>query len=287
MGKNNREKYKIGIIGCGFVGSAVAYGFSLHSEIRIYDKFQITPDTLEETVNGSDFLFVCVPTPMDDDGKQDLTAVCDALESIDGVANSKKIIILKSTILPGTTRGLAEKFTNHNLIFNPEFLTERTAKLDFINTARIVLGGDDEESLNKVETLYKNRFVHTPIYKTTWEGAELVKYMANCFFALKVSYLNEIYDIAEKLGIKYDDLKKMFLADGRIGNSHADVPGHDGDRGFGGKCFIKDINALVQWADKNNFELNTLKAAIKTNKRVRTLKDWEEIPGATTKNNYK
>ncbi len=141
-------------------------------------------------------------------------------------------------------------------------------------------------TLNEIEALYRNRFVHTPIYKTTYEGAELVKYMANCFFALKISYLNEIYDIAKKLGIEYDDLKKMWLADGRIGNSHADVPGHDGDRGFGGKCFIKDINALVQWADKNNFELNTLKATIETNKRVRTLKDWENITGVTTKNNY-
>ncbi len=83
-------------------------------------------------------------------------------------------------------------------------------------------------TLNEIEALYRNRFVHTPIYKTTYEGAELVKYMANCFFALKISYLNEIYDIAKKLGIEYDDLKKMWLADGRIGNSHADVPGHDG-----------------------------------------------------------
>ncbi len=138
---NNKAKYKIGIIGCGFVGSAVAYGFSLHSEIRIYDKFQITPNTLEETVNESDFLFVCVPTPMDDNGKQDLSAVYDALDSISRVTNGSKITILKSTILPGTTRKLAERFPTLRLVFNPEFLTERTAKLDFINSARIILGG--------------------------------------------------------------------------------------------------------------------------------------------------
>lgn len=284
--RENRNKYKIGIIGCGFVGSAVAYGFSLHSEVKIYDKFQITPNTLEETVNDSDFLFVCVPTPMDDEGKQDLSAVHNALGRIQQVAETDKIIILKSTILPGTTRRLAQMCPNHHLVFNPEFLTERTAKLDFINTARIVLGGDNEEALDKVEELYRNRFVHTPIYKTTWECAELVKYMANCFFALKVSYLNEIYDVAKGLGIKYNDLKKIWLADGRIGNSHADVPGHDGDRGWGGKCFPKDMNAFIEWAEKNNFSLDTLRAAVDVNKRVRKLKDWKHIKGATTKNNY-
>ena len=279
-------KPRIGICGFGFVGKAVVHGFCLHADLKIYDKFQTGLNTLEETVKESDYLFVCVPTPMNDDGSQDLSCIYDVMENINKLTAQKKIIIIKSTVVPGTTRMISEKYPNHSFVFNPEFLTERSAKLDFINTARIVLGGSDEKALASVEEMYRVRFTHTPIYKTSFEGAELVKYMNNCFFALKISYLNEIYEICEKLGLDYNDLKNMFLADQRIGNSHTDVPGYDGGRGFGGKCFVKDINALTKWANRMGLNLDTLEAAIKVNKRVRQEKDWENIKGATTKNKY-
>lgn len=279
-------KPKIGIIGFGFVGKAVVHGFCLHADLKIYDKFQDGLNTLEETVNNSDIIFVCVPTPMMDDGSQDLSAIHDVMENINKITNKKKIIIIKSTVIPGTTRRLANKYKNHSFVFNPEFLTERSAKLDFINTSRIVLGGSNGFALDSVEKMYRVRFTHTPIFKTSWEGAELVKYMNNCFFALKISYLNEIYEICDKIGLNYNELKDMFLADQRIGNSHCDVPGHDGQKGFGGKCFPKDVNALVKWAEKKNISMDTIKAAIKVNERVRLEKDWEKIKGATTKNNY-
>ena len=95
-----------------------------------------------------------------------------------------------------------------------------------------------------------------------------------------------MYDIAECIGVPYEELRNMWLADFRIGNSHHDVPGHDGDRGYGGKCFPKDVEAFVSWADRNELQVNTLKAAIETNKRVRTNKDWENIKGATTNCRY-
>ena len=281
------NKPNIGIIGLGFVGKAVTHGFCLHSNLKIYDKFQDGLNTIKETVKESDFIFVCVPTPMSNDGSQDLSCVHDVMKSIDEVTKSKKIIILKSTILPGTTRKLANMYPNHLFVFNPEFLTERSAKLDFINSARIIIGGSNHMALDCVEEMYRVRFTHTPIYKTTWEGAELVKYMNNCFFALKISYLNEFYDLAAELKIPYEELRDMFLADYRVGNSHTDVPGHDGDRGFGGKCFPKDVNAMIKWGDKNGFPMNTIKAAEEVNKRVRNNKDWENIKGATTENNYK
>jgi len=306
-------KPKIGICGFGFVGKAIVHGFCLHSDLKIYDKFQDGLNTFDETVNDSDFIFVCVPTPMHEDGSQDLSAIYDVMDNINKMTNSgeivngstwatttalskseynlagcgtTKIIIIKSTVIPGTTRKLANKYPKHSFIFNPEFLTERSAKLDFINTARIVIGGSSAFALDDVEKMYRTRFTHTPIFKTTWEGAELVKYMNNCFFALKISYLNEVYEICEKIGLNYNELKNMFLADQRIGNSHCDIPGHDGDKGFGGKCFIKDINALIKWAEKKGILMDTLNAAIKVNERVRSEKDWEKIKGATTKNNY-
>ncbi len=280
------KKNRLGVIGFGFLGRALVHGFILHADIKIYDKYDNTYDTLDDTVNSSDFIFVGVPTPMNDDGTQDLSNMDDAVESVVNVAKKRKIIVLRSTIIPGTTRGYAEKYKNHDFIFNPEFLTERTSKLDFINSARIIFGGD-EEAVSKVEAVYRTRFEHTPIYKTTWEAAEVAKYMANCFFAVKISYLNEMYDVANHIGIPYDELKNMWLADQRMGNSHTDVPGHDGSRGYGGKCFPKDVQAFAKWAEGEGLQLDMCKAADMVNTRIRDNKDWLDIIGATSKNDYK
>lgn len=278
---------KIGIVGFGFIGRAIAHGFALHADIKMYDKYDDSYFSIEETVNDSEFIFLCVPTPMKESGEQDLSDILNAISDITRVANEQKIIIIKSTVVPGTARKVADHFPEHFFVSNPEFLTERTYKLDFINTSRIIIGGDETEVLDKAEEMYRTRFTHTPIYKTTWEGAEVVKYMANCFFALKVSYLNEMYEIAEKIGVPYNELRDMFLSDYRIGNSHVDVPGHDGLRGFGGKCFPKDMKAFIKWGEENNSNLLTLRAAEMVNRRVREEKDWEKIKGVTTKYNYR
>jgi len=278
---------KIGIIGFGFVGSALAYGFINVTNIKIYDKYNDIYDSLEDVVNSSDFLFVGVPTPVSEDNHQDLSNMDDAIFSIVSVAKRRKIIILKSTIIPGTTRRYAEKYKGHDFIFCPEFLTERSAKLDFINANRIIIGGNDDEIKNEVEKLYRVRFSHTLIFKTTWEAAEVLKYMCNCFFAVKISFLNEMYDIAKDyLNIDFNELRDMFLSDFRIGNSHTDIPGHDGQRGYGGKCFPKDVKSFISWAEEKNINLDMCKAADKVNERVRLYKDWQNIKGATSKNNF-
>jgi len=281
-----KEKPKMAVIGFGFLGSALSHGFALQADIKIYDKYDNIYDSLEDAVNLSDFIFIGVPTPMNDDGSQNLSSMDDAVESVVNVAKSKKIIILKSTIIPGTTRNYAKKYKKHDFVFNPEFLTERNAKLDFINSARIILGGE-KKITTKVEKLYRIRFTHTPIYKTTWEAAEVVKYMSNSFFAIKVSFLNEMYDIAKHIGVPYEELKDMWLADQRIGNSHTDVPGHDGQRGYGGKCFPKDVQAFIKWAEENKLHLDMCKVANNVNERIREVKDWLAIKGATSKNDYK
>ncbi len=278
----------VGIIGFGFLGRAFAHGFSLHANIKIYDKYEDIYDTLEDTVNSSSMIFVGVPTPMKDEGSQDLSNMDDAVKGIVDAAKSRKIIVLRSTAIPGTTRAYAEKYPHHAFIFHPEFLTERSAKLDFINTARIIIGHDPGNDLHGklVEELYRTRFHHTPIYLTTWEAAEVVKYMSNAFFAVKVSFLNEMYDIAKHINIPYEELRNMWLADSRIGNSHTDVPGHDNQRGYGGKCFPKDVQAFIKWAESEGLELDMCRAADKVNERVRDVKDWLDIKGATSKNDY-
>ena len=171
---------KIGIVGNGFVGSSVAFGFSpttgCDSEIKIYDKDSSKSTHSLESTLTSDFIFVSVPTPSNPDGSINLDVVYNAFEEMNNLNHrTDNVILLRSTVTPGTTRKLQRKFRNLNIVFNPEFLTERSAKLDFINQARFILGGL-KKNVNKVEKLFKWRFGETmPIIKTNYETAELIK----------------------------------------------------------------------------------------------------------------
>ena len=275
---------KIGIIGRGFVGTAVEYGFSAQTgcdaELRSYD---IDPSrsthSLEDTVNNSDVIFVSVPTPSNPDGSMHLGILESALIDIDNVYNGDAIILIRSTVTPGTTRRLQEKFPKLSLVFNPEFLTERSAKFDFINQSRFILGGSPEDT-NKIANLYKWRFGESvPCIETNFETAEMIKYMNNCFFATKVSFMNEMKLIADKCGVDWSMAIEGFVRDGRIGHTHLNVPGPDGRFGFGGSCFPKDIQAMIQFGKELNIDTTTLKGAWETNLKVRPEKDWEALKG--------
>ena len=273
----------ISIFGSGFVGGAIYHGMSPFFKIKIYDKYKPGYNTLQETVQFSRYIFVCVPTPVNiDDNSQDVSYLQDAIKSICEYADEEKVIIIKSTVLPGTTRNLHNNIP-HIFIFNPEFLTERNYIFDFINQGRIILGAETTTSqeLDEVEKLYRIKFTHTPVLKTTFEAAEMIKYTCNCYFSMKVSFMNEIFDICQKNGISFDDVKNGMLGDQRIANSHMQVPGFDGYRGFGGKCFPKDLKSFITWAEAQNLSVDMFKATDKVNERVREVKDWLEIPGAT------
>jgi len=283
-------KQKIGIFGNGFVGSAVQFGFSPSTgcdyEVRVYDKDTAkSVDTIEETVNESEFIFLSVPTPSNKDGSMNLDIVEQALVDMSEVnENEHNIVLLRSTVVPGTTRELQSKFDNLRIVFNPEFLTERNAKYDFINQARVIVGGGDmmlERSyVERVGDLYRWRFGESiPVVETNWETAELIKYMSNCFFTTKISFMNEMYQIAEKCGVDWEVALDGFFRDGRVGNSHMNVPGHDGKFGFGGSCFPKDIQALIHFGESLGLNMNTLKGAWNTNLEVRPDRDWEDLKG--------
>ena len=276
---------KLGIIGNGFVGSAMVHGFVLHTDdILIYDNDQDrSMSTLREVVEDTEIIFLCLPTPMFESGEIDLSIIHNSLEEIKNLRAdmSDKIIVIKSTVVPGTTKSFSNKFPQFNFVFNPEFLTERRARLDFINTSRIILGGQPEH-VDKVEKLYRLRFPHTQLIKTDFETAELIKYMANCFFATKISYMNEMKQISDKLGTDWSTVMEGFITDGRIGNSHIDVPGHDGSLGFGGKCFPKDLNAMIARAKELGVDPTILEATWRKNLEVREVLDWFQIKGAVT-----
>ena len=277
---------KIGIVGNGFVGSAILHGFILHTEdVMIYDidKSRST-HTMSELAAESDIIFICVPTPMFESGECDLSIVEGVISNLsDYPLIENKVIVIKSTVVPGTVEQLAEKYPEMNFVFNPEFLTERKARLDFINTSRIILGSNKESALSAVENLYRDRFPYTNIIKTDFGTAQLIKYMANCFFATKVSFMNEMYQVCKAINGDWNTAVEGLISDGRIGNSHIDVPGHDGDYGFGGKCFPKDINAMIKKAEELGVDPSVMKAAWEKNKEVRTNLDWFDIPGAVSK----
>ena len=276
---------KIGIIGKGFVGSAVQFGFSpnvgCNADVKVYDKdISKSTHTLKEVVNDSEYVFISVPTPASDGGKINLNILDNCLSDIDSVAtNSETIFLLRSTIVPGSSRNFQNKYPKLKLVFNPEFLTERSANYDFINQTRIILGGSIKNT-NKVADLFRWRFGKSiPVIETNFESAELIKYMTNTFLAMKVSFLNEMKLVSDKIDGDWDSIIDAFIRDGRVGHSHLNVPGPDGKLGFGGSCFPKDIQAIIHFADSIDVNLSVLKGAWETNLRVRPERDREQLKG--------
>ena len=268
------KKYKVGIIGMGFVGESQAFAFSPIAEIKIYDIDPLRSTHTLEEVCGCDFIFVAVPTPMKKDGSQDISYIQNVFNQV----TPGPVYIIKSTMLPGTTKSLNQKYGELDIIFSPEFLTERTSKLDMLTQARIIFGGK-KRLCNKVKKLFEQRFMNRHYIITDPTTAELIKYMNNTFFATKVSIINEFKRLSEALGTNWSDAMNGFSSDGRIGDSHLHVPGPDGKLGYGGTCFPKDVNALITMGRELNTPMNTLEAGWKTNLEVRPEADWENSKG--------
>lgn len=273
------KKFKVGVIGNGFVGESQAFAFSPTTDLRIYDVDPLKATHTKEEVDECDFIFVCVPTPMYKDGSQDLSYIEKVFEQ----AVEGPIYIIKSTVLPGTTKELSEKYSKVNIVFSPEFLTERTAKLDMLTQARIIFGGPRQHT-RKVRDLFEQRFMNRNIIETDSTTAELIKYMNNTFFATKVSIMNEFKRLSDAIGTDWETALYGFASDGRIGDSHLHVPGPDGRMGYGGTCFPKDVNAIIKFGEKYGTPMNTIAAGWKTNLEVRPEKDWEKDKGRAVSN---
>jgi len=272
---------ELGIIGQGFVGSAIKEVLDSYFVIETYDKYlkdASTCGTLEEISKKSEFLFLCLPTPMKEDGSCDLSIIEGVISELNDFKNNN-VVIIKSTVVPGTCSGLNKKHKNLDIVFNPEFLTERFAVQDFRNQNRIILGGEKRVT-GLVRRMYRIPFQKVTIVETNFETAEMAKYFTNNYLTVKVLFANEMYKICERIGVNYDEVMRYSLWDGRIEGSHFDVPGHDGHFGVGGSCFPKDLNAMIHFC-KNELgcDLHILSAAWKTNLEVRPERDWEELRG--------
>jgi len=248
------DKYKVGIIGVGFVGEALKKYFEkkLNYELFLYDKFKKV-GSLEE-INKADFVYICVPTPTLEDGGCDTSIVEEAIGYIEG----EKVIIIRSTVIPGTTEIMQDKYPNHKIIFNPEFLTEETADQDLEYPDRQIVGYTDKSLRGCKDIMLQMPLApFEKVYPAT--ETEMVKYMTNAWFAMKVAFANQIYDLCEKIGIEYKTVLEGVAADKRVGRTHLKI-WHKGYRGYGGKCIPKDTKALLAFAKSLNVDIWTLEA---------------------------
>jgi UDPglucose 6-dehydrogenase len=272
---------KIGIIGWGVVGRAVGEGFATKKENKIlwYSR-TAGPYSSEKVISESEFLFVCVPTPMFLDGSGiDLSIVKSTVDFVaPKIAGTDKILTIKSTVVPGTTASFAKKYPKTNFAMNPEFLTEANAPYDFLHPDRTVIGALSDTVAQRLVSLYRDLYgPNTKIFMTDTTTAEMVKYMSNAFLASKVIFANEMFDLCSALGIKYEEVMEMVAADPRIGPAHFKVTTL---RGFGGKCFPKDVSALLAFAKEKKVDMSALKAVWEKNLKIRKVRDWEDIKGA-------
>jgi UDPglucose 6-dehydrogenase len=331
----------IGIIGKGFVGTAVFEGMKHAVEVLAYDKEKgwfsswekpqvdhgafsgldpanwqnsmyycgpldhIADEKERRDPGKSDIyylmkntwgpVFVCVPTPMKENGLCDLSIVESVIAEADAAVPeyqkwdeeqspknvgpwAPRVLVIKSTVPPGTTERFNAKYKNVIICFNPEFLTERTSIDDFKNQDRIILGGPHEGTA-VLKQLYQKTYPNVPTTKTSSTIAEMIKYVTNCFLATKVSFANEVRQVCKALQIDYDKVIEYATKDKRLGLSHWAVPGHDGHFGFGGSCFPKDLNALRTLAKTLGVDTKVLDAIWAKNLEVRPERDWEELKG--------
>jgi UDPglucose 6-dehydrogenase len=261
---------KVGIVGYGYVGKAVFDFFKDHYETIFYDPHMDGSATKDE-LNACDLALVSVPTPMSEDGRADTSIVEETMEWL-----ATPLIVLKSTVPPGTTKSLIEKY-NKRIVFNPEYIGEGNYEVPFwkehphprdMKKHHFMIFGGNEADATEVGEYFKRvlgaeaRYVYTD--STT---AELCKYIENAFLATKVTFCNEFYEIARALGVNYDELREMWLLDGRIGRSHTAV--FKDARGFGGKCLPKDTSAIVKRSEEAGYEPKLLKAVLAVNKEIR------------------
>ena len=272
----------IGIIGQGFVGNAVYQTFKNHYDVLTYDLDESKCNsTFRKLSRECETIFICLPTPMDKDGRCNVSIVELELVGLNTQGaryDRKKTIVIKSTISPGTTERWNKQYKNLNIVFNPEFLTERNAVDDYENQNRIVLGGSIE-STQKVGDIFSVVFPDVPILKTDSTSAEMVKYLTNTYLAVKVSFANEMSELCGGLNIEYNDVINIATYDNRLGTSHWMVPGPDGDYGYGGHCFPKDVKALINVAHELNVSPRMLTATDMKNNDVRNDRDWERMKG--------
>lgn len=257
------KELRVGIIGVGMVGGALERYFELIGRTPfLYDKYNGKGSW--EEVNEADIIFIAVPTPYKKKSGFDLSAVEESFKGIGG----KKIVVIKSTIWPGTTEQFQKKYSQHKVLFNPEFLSEATVDDDMRNPD-VQIVGYTSASRSLAPKILSEVLPRSPYEKAIPAAeAEMFKYFHNVHGAVKVVFANQMYDLCSKLNIDYDRIKESAAASKHILTPQYLNIWHKQFRGYGGSCFPKDIRALIQFGDKIGVDLQLLKAAERVNNRL-------------------
>jgi len=272
---------KIGIVGWGYVGATTGLGLRDKHEIFIYDPYKDVEEFSFNTIRDLpyknmtnlkkindmkdlslvDVIFLCLPTPSNEDGSANLSFIENFLTDLNK-ALGDAIIVIRSTVPPGTTVNMQAKFPKFKFVHNPEFLKEKTPLHDFLYPSRIIIGGTNKEAVRRVMEIYEPFECMKIVTDST--SSEMIKYASNCFLANKISYFNEMHDICKKIGADPKVVAEAVSMDERIGRY-----GIYGGRPFGGSCLPKDLKALIHHVEnKIDFEPHLLKAIKRVNDKV-------------------
>jgi UDPglucose 6-dehydrogenase len=259
----------VGIIGNGFVGNAIYQNFKKRVDTKVFDVDPQKAVNSYADVISSDIIFVCLPTPMMEDGRCDVSYVLKFFAEVP--KQTSGLFVLKSTVPIGTTEQICKSRTDLRIVHNPEFLTAENAKDDFFYCDRNVIGGNIVDAEELEEFLYElfPEWVNIPCYIVKSVESETIKYFSNSFLAVKIAYFNNIYETCRRFGMDYSTVKDAITEDKRIGCYHTRVPGPDGKLGFGGYCFPKDINALIHSLNEHGIDSQLLQATWDYNKLLR------------------
>ena len=263
----------VSVIGLGFVGSAIQKSFQIKGvSILGYDKYKESNNTFYECLDSS-IMFLCLPTKFNEItceyDKEPIHEVCSKLEK----CKYEGIIIIKSTVEPGTTMSLFQKYSSLKFIHNPEFLTAATAFHDFHNQKHIVLGRNEnvtDHELKTVKVFYKKLYPDAEISLCTSIESESMKSFVNCFYSVKIQFFNELFFTCQNNGSNYDTVKNLMLKNKWINPMHTQVPGTDGKFSYGGLCFPKDTNALLCYMKKNKIPSAVLNATVQERNKMRS-----------------
>ena len=264
-------RLRLGIVGHGFVGSAVEYAF-MHPMVEIMAVDPKHGTTVDDLLDwNADCVFVCAPTPMSNNHVVDASIVEDAVTKL--IHSTDALVVVKSTVTPDVIERMCDNMTEEALerfVYNPEFLTEKSAKEDFVDADFHVFGGL-EEATSELKEIYElfSMCSSLEVYTMSAKEASFVKYGVNTFLSTKVTFFNELYDLVTANGCNYNMITRAMGADSRIGVGHTRVPGHDGKRGFGGACFPKDIAAFTKFSEMHVYDMRLMKEVININNQYR------------------
>jgi len=262
----------VSVVGLGFVGGAMYKSFQMKNvNVLGYDKFKENTNTLEECLK-TNIMFLCLPTVYDNDSRQyDKSCIIETLEILQE-NNYQGIIVNKSTVEPETDKNLVSQFPLLKIVHNPEFLTAKTAFEDFHNQSHIVLGiteNVNSDDVNLLKNFYSQLYPNAEISICDSTESESMKLFCNCFYAVKVQFFNELYLICQKNNCDYNRIVELMLKNNWINPMHTRVPGPDGQLSYGGYCFPKDTNALLQHMINKDSPHNVLKAVINERNSMR------------------